>query len=79
MNTQSIIVYTNPYQRDFYESGMLIPLIGGLTVFFITFLILMWVAQKVSRDWRGPNNFVTGAAAVGGICIGALAFHWLFI
>ena len=29
---QSITVYTNPYQRDFYESGMLIPLIGGLAV-----------------------------------------------
>lgn len=79
MTTQSIIVYRNPAEVAFWESGMIVPLGGGLGAGFITFLILMWIAQKVSRDWRGPSNFVTGAAAVASICVGALAFHWLFI
>lgn len=79
MTTQSIIVYRNPAEAAFWESGMLIPLVGGLGVGFILFLVLMKIATKVSRDWRGPSNFVTGAAAVVSICAGVLTLLWLSI
>lgn len=58
---------------------MIVPLGGGLGVGFIVFLLLMWIAEKVSHDWRGPSNFVTGAAAVVFLCVGALTFHWLMV
>lgn len=79
MATQSIIVYRNPVEAAFWESGMIVPLGGGLGVGFIVFLLLMWIAQKVSRDWRGPSNLATGAAAVVSLCVGALTFHWLML
>lgn len=77
--TQSIIVYRNPAEAAFWEGGYLVPLVGGLGAGFLFFLALMWIAGKVSRDWRGPSNFVTGAAGVASVCVGALVFHWLFI
>lgn len=75
---QSITVYTSPYQRDFYESGMLIPLIGGLAVGFILFLALMKLAERVVGGYR-VSNLTMGGAAVFALCAGALTFHWLFI
>jgi hypothetical protein len=62
---QTHIVYRNRVEHDFYESGMMVPLGGGLIVGFLVFLVLAWVAQKLSRDWRGPGNFAIGAAALG--------------
>lgn len=76
---QTHIVYRNRAEHDFYESGMMIPLIGGLGVGFIVFLLLAGLAKKLSRDWRGPNDFAMGAAIVVALCSGALMFQWLFI
>ena len=76
---QTHIVYQNRLQYDFYESGMMIPLIGGLGVGFLLFLALMWLAGKASKSWSGPSNFVTGAAAVVSLCAGALTFHFLML
>jgi len=75
---QSITVYTNPYQRDFYESGMLIPLIGGLAVGFILFLALMKLAERMIGS-RRVSNLTMGGAAIAALCAGALTLHWLFI
>lgn len=79
MTTQSIIVYRNPVEAAFWESGVIVPLGGFLVVGFVVFLLLMWIAEKVTKRWQGPNNFVTGAAAVVAICAGLLTFHWLAI
>lgn len=76
---QSIIVYHNPLQQAFWESDMLIPLLGGLGSGFLLFVVLMWIAGKVSGDWRGPNNTATGSAAVASIVAGVLVFKWLML
>lgn len=76
---QTHIVYQNRVQYDFYESSMMIPLIGGLGVGFLMFLALMWLASKASSSWSGPSNIVTGAAAVVSLLPGAMAFHWMML
>lgn len=78
MTTQSIIVYRNPVEAAFWESGMIFPLMGGLGVGFIAFLILMRIAEMTIGDHR-INNLVIGGAAIASMCAGALTFHWLFI
>lgn len=77
--TQSVIVYRNRAEADFWEGGYFIPLIGGLGAGLITMLVLAWIAQKLSRDWRGPNGYVVGAACVASVCVGLLVFKALFI
>jgi hypothetical protein len=77
--TQSIIVYRNPIEATFWESGMVFPLMASLVVGFLTMFFLSWIATKFTKDWRGPSGFVVGAAAVVSICAGALTFHWLMI
>jgi len=79
MTTQSIIVYRNPVEAAFWESGIIVPLGGGLGTGFIVFLLLTALAKKVSRDWRGPSNLAMGAAAVVALIAGGLVFHWLAI
>lgn len=76
---QTHIVYRSRAEHDFYESGMLIPLLGGLGAGLITMLFLAWVAGKLSRDWRGPNGYVVGASCVASFCVGVLVFNWLMI
>lgn len=78
-DTQTVIVYRNRAEHDFYESGMMIPLIGGLGVGLLTMLFLAWVAGKLSRDWRGPSGLVVGACCVASLVAGVLTFNWLFV
>lgn len=78
-NTQSIIVYRNPAEAAFWESGMLIPLIGGLGTGFLVFIVLAAIAKKLSRDWRGPSNLALGAAGIASVAAGLLAFNWLML
>lgn len=73
------IVYQNRLQHDFYESGLMFPLIGGLAAFFLAFLAIVWVAQKAARKFRKPDHWVTGAAGFGAAVIGALVFNYLMI
>lgn len=80
MNQPEIVIVTaSPAQYAFWYSGYGIPLIGGLGVGTLCFLALMWIAGKVSRDWRGPGNLTIGIAAAVSICVGFLVFNHLFI
>ena len=49
--TQTHIVYRNRLEHDFYESGMLIPLIGALLAGFVVFLALAALFERASRRW----------------------------
>lgn len=79
MTTQSIIVYRNPVEAAFWESGIIVPLGGALGTGFIVFLLLMWVAQKVSRRWQGPPDWMTISAAILSIAAGISAFTLLMV
>jgi len=72
------IVYRNRAEHDFYESGMMVPLIGGLGAGFITMLILAAIAEKFSRGGR-QNGLVVGGCCIASLCVGVLTFNWLFI
>lgn len=78
-NTQSIIVYRNPAEAAFWESGMLIPLLGGLGSFLIVMLILSAIANKASRDWRGPSGLVVGTCCVVSAAVGIFVFKTLML
>ena len=83
--TQSIIVYRNPMEQAFWESGMLIPLAGGCVVG----LILFGIAYKLSGfiftrfrnklSWSKRNYFATNIAAIVGVCSGLLTTIHLYI
>lgn len=77
--TQTHIVYRNRVEHDFYESGMMIPLIGGLSIGFLVFVFLAWAAQKASRSWRGPSQLAIVASAVVAIICGGYTFNHLMI
>ncbi len=77
--TQSVIVYRNRAEHDFWEGGYFIPLVGGLGAGLITMLILSWIAGKLSRDWRGPSGLVVGGACITSVGVGILVFKYLFI
>lgn len=79
MNTQTHIVYRNRAEHDFYESGMMIPLFGGLAAGFVTMLVLCWIAGRVTQRISGPSGLVVGASCVVSVCVGLLAFNWLLI
>ena len=76
---QTHIVYRNRAEHDFYESGMMIPLIGGLGVGFLLFLGLMAIIQMPRRGFHGPSNFAVGVAAVISLIAGGAAFHFLML
>jgi len=77
--TQTVIVYRNRAEADFWEGGYFVPLVGGLVSGLVTMLILSWIAGKLSRDWRGPNGLVVGASCIASVCVGILTFKYLFI
>ena len=66
---QSIIVYRNPLEAALWEGGMVWPIIVGCFVGFVTFLILIKIAEYVSPR---RNGFVQVSDLVMG-SIGAAA------
>lgn len=54
--TQSIIIYRNPYEQQFWESGMIVPLGVSLIVFFVVFLGMSRVLQFVLVNVKVAHN-----------------------
>jgi hypothetical protein len=79
MTTQSIIVYRNPAEAMFWEGGYAFPLIGGLAVGLLLFVVLHWAAGKLTKNRFGPSDHVMFVIAVISIVAGGLTFHSLFI
>jgi hypothetical protein len=72
----SIIVYRNPIEAAFWESGMLIPIMVGCVAWFAVFLAsnqlaeLLWKQlRKNSRNWQMPVAITYGCMALA--CIPA--------
>lgn len=77
--TQTHIVYRNRLEHDFYESGMLIPLIGALLAGFVVFLALAALFERASRRWsigKLDNMLLGGFGLIAAGC-GAAVFRWL--
>ena len=74
-NTQSIIVYRSPIERQLYESGLLFPIMTGCLVFFLVAL----VADKIVSARFGHFSKRRNVAINTGIAIAAacgLATVW---
>lgn len=78
MPTQSIIVYRNPVEAAFWESGMAFPLMSGLFVGFIVFVIGATILDKVTKkSWKKPVwwEASTWALAIASIALAVYVFH----
>lgn len=80
MTTQSIIVYRNPAEAAFWESGMAVPLGGGLVTFLIAMVALNYIAGKVIRKWKDrTSDRVTAGTFFVSAILGVLVFKYLWI
>ena len=73
--TQSIIVYNNPMEQAFWESGLIRPLLCGLFVFFVVIIVgekilLMSKLSRFSRKYRYVINSIVALASVA--CIATI-------
>ena len=76
-SSHSIVVYTNPYARDFYESGMMIPLLGGLVSGLVVFVILCTVFGTYVN--RNKGNVFLAIFAIFSLLAGGIVFSQLTI
>lgn len=79
MTMQSIIVYRNPIEAAFWESNMLIPLLGGMAAGVGLFLLMMWVAGKIYQRRYGPPDWVIWFSAAVSIILSGWTVHCLII
>ena len=83
MATQSIIVYRNPLEQQFWESGALVPVFSGCAVGFVSFLltynVLSWAYRKLSKKqyYRNSNQYVTYAAGFIGAGLGVITMFYM--
>ena len=71
--THSIIMYRNPLEQQFWESGMAFPLMVAMFVFFVVFLGTYKSMELIFGSWKIQRanwpTFVAGAIA----CTAAVA------
>lgn len=78
MTTQSVVIYT-PVQDALYNSGLLIPLIGGMAAGVLVFVALSmmfgrWVNSPGGRRWA---DWIMGGSAVIALTLAGFVFHKL--
>lgn len=79
MVTQRIIVYRNPLEAAFWESDMLVPLVGGMGTGLVLFLIIMMIAGRVTRKVGGPSDVTITGAALTSIFVGFAVLNHLML
>ena len=84
--TQSIIVYRNPMEQAFWESGMMIPIVGGISAgllaFAITYKLTDFVLTKFFSNkvgWSKRNQYATNIAAIVGGFVGFPTMFYLVV
>jgi NhaP-type Na+/H+ or K+/H+ antiporter len=78
--TQSFIVYRNPLEAAMWESGLVFPLIGGLSIGFIVFVVGMVMLDKYTKkSWKKPRwwKISTYALATASIALAVYVFRAL--
>lgn len=83
--TQSIIVYRNPAEQAFWESGLLVPISGGIAAGLIAFAITYRATHAIINrffkqvSWNKRNQYATNIAAVVGGFVGFPTMMYLVI
>ena len=81
---QSIIVYRNPVEQAFWEGLMnstaTWPIMAGIGVFLISFLIFNSVLEKIlwrfrSNQYQIHANYALALASV--CCVSTIAYLWI--
>ena len=70
--TQSVIVYRNPIEAAFWESGLLLPLMVGLVVGIAASYVCTEVWQRVWPNGSRMQDFASHVAlfsAIGGMIV----------
>jgi hypothetical protein len=79
--TQSIIVYRNPLEQQFYESDALFPILAAMASFIIVFLVMRFVfgliSPKISafRGYRSQDTADKVMLALSGIIAFQVLHH----
>ena len=85
MTTQSIIVYRNPMEAAFWESGMAFPLMVGLVLSLAVALGLNWIFVRYNQWQYRRNRYTRGrgdrqaAAIVFGMILTMIATVWFMM
>lgn len=76
----SIIIYRNPLEQAFWESGLLIPLIGSKGIFILSFVLITLVIDRYSFSlWktRRVPTYITVLTGVISAILAVLTFNFL--
>lgn len=76
--TQSIIVYRNPLEQQFWESGMLFPLICGV---ILSVTVSVGIAYCIERTcpWHSSIRKHSGPIVLGSAVATMLAVLWAML
>lgn len=76
----SIIVYRNPSERDFYEGGYAPAMLAFALAMGVTFAIVYFILKALFKrkyGWNEPTWFLWVAGTIGTI-VGCIAFSYVF-
>ena len=77
--TQSVIVYRNPAEQAFWESGVIIPLGGSLVVFLIVVMSLMRLVETKTRVFTSARKNSTISVFIIASIMAIATFNYLMI
>jgi len=64
--TQSIIVYRNPLEQAFWESGLIVPLFMSLVAFVLSFYVITEVLSRAFKyNIKDGDVFAVGLISFG--------------
>lgn len=84
--TQSIIVYRNPAEAAFWESGLAFPLFGSLLTFLVLTVVLGSVFENLARRFLSRSQhywtirkYLSHAVVVVAVVSAVVVFNYLAI
>jgi hypothetical protein len=79
MSTESIIVYRNPLEQQFWESGIVFPLIVFMVAAVVGIVLLTKLAAMFTRPMTKANDIANWVAIGTGVGIAAWVSYGLLI
>lgn len=83
--TESMIIYRNPLEKAFWESGYILPVVGGVITFAVVFLCTITLIESLIRMKKAwylyikYRNLITWFAAVVGTVAALKVYSVLMI
>lgn len=77
-NTTSIIVYRNPMEQAFWESGLVFPLMVTVAVTIIYAMIAGKFLESLPWQYQRAK-WVSNLYLISVVIVGILTFRWMWI